>query len=71
MAKSYNDRQWELVYKLHCYGYTYKELGEWLRLAPGTVKHNVWELGHETFERVPLSKFDEQLRRLGDARTSV
>lgn len=65
MRKLLNDRQWKFLYELHCYGYTYKELSAWLGFSPNTVQYNFYRLGFKSFEREPLSEYNNQLAALG------
>ena len=65
-----SEKQWEFVYKLHCYGYTYKELAEWLNVYPGTVQYNVHRLGFKSYDREPLTSFNDKLQALGGDRNA-
>lgn len=65
MQRLFNDRQWRFLYKLHCYGYTYKEISEWLHISPNTVQYNFYRLGLKCFEREPLIAYQSQFDALG------
>lgn len=65
MKPYFNDRQWRFIYDLHCQGYTYKELSQWLGISHGTIQYNFYRLEFKSFSREPLSLYDEDLRALG------
>lgn len=60
------DAQWELVYELWCLGYSPRELGEWLQVHPNTIRYHFRRLGFTPDKRLPLSSYNEKLRKLGD-----
>ena len=65
MRRYFNDEQWKFLYELHCYGYTYKELAEWLGISHGTVQYNFYTRGYKCFDREPLSLYDKKFIALG------
>ena len=68
MAPYFNDRQWGFLYKLHCFGYTYKELATWLGVSPNTIKYNFYKKEFKCFDREPLNIYSEQFKALGGDR---
>jgi hypothetical protein len=64
--KKYTDEQWEFIFELWRYGYTYDELVKWLGVCCSTISFHFRRLGFKSRHRVPLSHYDEKLRRLGD-----
>jgi hypothetical protein len=64
---SYNDAQWKLIYELYCYGYSTRELGEWLGMTKEAVWYNFRIRGFKASGdyRVPLSHYKDELIRLG------
>ena len=65
-TKKYTDEQWEFIFELHSYGYSAKELGEWLGVSYKTVAYHFERLGLYSTKRFPLSTYDDKLRKLGD-----
>lgn len=63
----FTDKQWEYLYKLHCYGYTYRELAEWLGISHGTVQYNFYRLGYKAYTdvRPPLNTYTKEFIALG------
>lgn len=68
----FNDKQWKLIYELYCYGYSYKELADWLGVSAETVGYNfrVRGLRASGEYRVPLSCYKNELIRLGKEKTN-
>ena len=67
VGAGYTDDQWEFIFELKCYGYTYSELANWLGVTEGVIKGQFRRLGLFSVDRLPLSTYDEKLRKLGDA----
>ena len=65
MAPYFNDRQWEFLYELHCYGYTYKELAKWLGVSPNTIKYNFYKREFKCFDREPLDIYSDDFKARG------
>mgnify|MGYP003302344513 CR=1 FL=1 len=67
MTPLFNDNQWRYLYRLHCLGYTYQELADWLGISHGTVQYNFYRLGLKSYsgEREPLAKFTNEFLALG------
>lgn len=63
----FTDEQWEFIFELRCYGYTLRELSEWLGVSHGTIQWHFNRLGFMSSVRLPLSTYDEKLRRIGDS----
>lgn len=71
IGSKYTDEQWELVFELKCYGYTYRELADWLGVSHTLVQNKFLELGCMSRTRPPLSTYDEKLKKLGDNRCMI
>lgn len=67
----YTDEQWEFVFELKCYGYTYRELADWLGVSHTLVQNKFLELGCMSRTRPPLSTYDEKLMKLGYINTRL
>ncbi len=63
----YTDEQWEFIYELRCYGYTLKELSDWLGISSTLIRYHFKRLGLVSTVRLPLSTYNEKLRKLGDS----
>lgn len=65
-VKKFTNEQWEFIFELRCYGYTLAELGAWLGIPQNTLYYHFARLGFIATKRLPLSTYDEKLRKLGD-----
>lgn len=66
VAEKYTDDQWEYIFELKCYGYTFKELAEWLCVSETLIQYHFRRLGFMSSVRPPLSTYNNRLKRLGD-----
>ena len=66
IAEKYTDEQWEFVFELKCYGYTFRELADWLGVSATLVQYHFKRLGLMSSVRLPLSTYDNKLKKLGD-----
>lgn len=66
VASKYTDEQWEFVFELKCYGYTLRELGDWLGVSNTLLMYHFKRLGLMSDNRLPLSTYDNKLKKLGD-----
>jgi hypothetical protein len=66
VASMYTEEQWEFIFELKCYGYTYRELGEWLGVSHTLVQDVFKRQGFISDARLPLSAYNEKLQKLGD-----
>lgn len=62
----YTDEQWEFIFELKCYGYSTRELARWLGVSRNLIQWHFKRLGFTSSDRLPLSTYDEKLRKLGD-----
>ena len=62
----FTEEQWELIFELRCYGYTLRELADWLGISGSTIQYHFKRLGLISSVRPSLSTYNEKLRKLGD-----
>lgn len=58
----YTKLQWQWIWERYCQGYTYKELGEFLGLHPGSVRRRFVRLGLRPEARENLEPLEERRR---------